>query len=148
MNELLSLIVAVKILSEDLHYRSKGTAFYALHILADKVKEGLDGTMDELRESYYMGDRMQEPPCTCEIYSDAIARVNSVRNNILCDGIDMNKCLVLRLKDAVHTLFCYIETLKSSNVENMTSGTIAILDNLSASMTVKHGLLDRTGLAV
>lgn len=146
MNEVLVMIEAIKILCDDLHYRSKGNSFYALHLLADKVKDGLDETLDELREAYYLGEKTVEPPCTCEILANAISRVDAIRKNIVCDGIDMNKCLVIRLKDAVHNLFCYIETVKETEKSNMTSGTVSIIDGLSAKMLTAHGLLDRSGL--
>lgn len=146
MNELLSMIVAVKILSEDLHYRAKGNCFYGLHLLADRVKAGLDEDLDALREAYYLGERMIEPPCTCDIYRSAIAKSDAIRQNIVCDGVDMNKCLVLRLKDAVHNLFCYVETMKAAGTDGMTSGTVSILDGIASKMLVAHGLLDRSGL--
>jgi len=148
MNEVLSMIVAVQILCDDLHYRSKGNSFYALHLLADRVKDGLDKDLDALREAYYLGEKNIEPPCTCEIFRAGIAKVDAIRQNIVCDGVDMNKCLVLRLKDAVHILFCYIETIKgASNDGIMTSGTVSILDGIASKMLVAHGLLDRSGLA-
>ena len=50
MNEVLSMIVAVQILCDDLHYRSKGNSFYALHLLADRVKDGLDKDLDDFLE--------------------------------------------------------------------------------------------------
>lgn len=147
MNEVLSMIVAVQILCDDLHYRAKGNCFYALHLLADRVKAGLDQDLDALREAYYLGEKTVEPPCTCEIYRIAISKVDAIRQNIVCDGVDMNKCLVLRLKDAVHNLFCYIEMAKEAAKTEFTSGTVSILDGISAKMLVAHGLLDRSGLA-
>lgn len=148
MNEVLSMIVAVQILCDDLHYRSKGNCFYALHLLADRVKAGLDQDLDALREAYYLGEKNVEPPCTCEILRVGISKVDAIRQNIVCDGVDMNKCLILRLRDAVHNLFCYIETVKEAAKDSgMTSGTISILDGISAKMLTANALLDRSGLA-
>lgn len=147
MKDILAQIIAVKILSEELHYHSKGCCFYALHLLADRVKDGLDSDMDALRESYYMGQLVSEVPCTCELYEAGIKIVRDLWQQVSGEGVSENKRLVLLLRNAVHTLFCQIEETKGNTAsEPLCSGVVAILDGVSQKMLIAHGLLDRTAL--
>lgn len=149
MNEILAQIVAVKILSQELHYHASGCSFYALHLMADRVKDGLDEDMDALRESYYMGQLMSPVPCTCELYEAGVKKARDIWQSVSDDGATENKRLVLRLKAAVHMLFCQIEELKNNAASNpLCSGVVAVLDGISQKMLVAHGLLDRTALTL
>lgn len=142
MNELLSMLVATQVLSHDLHYQSKGKSFYALHILADLCKDGLDGTMDQIREAYYMGELKTLPPCDCEIFEKAIEMVRNNRQQI--GGEDKNLALILRLRAMCGTVIGKIEELKK---EQLLSGTVSILDGISAKMQTNYALLDRCTLS-
>ena len=149
MKDILAQIVAVKILSQELHYHASGCCFYALHLMADRVKEGLDEDMDALREAYYMGQLTSPVPCTCELYEAGIKTTNTIWQSVPDEGASENKRLVLRLKAAVHMLFCQIEELKNNSAaEPLCSGVVAILDSISQKMLVAHGLLDRTALTL
>ena len=47
---LISYLVAICNYSKDIHYNSKGSAFYSKHILADLVLDGLDEKIDDIKE--------------------------------------------------------------------------------------------------
>lgn len=148
MNEILASMSAVTILADDLHYRSLGRGFYALHLLADRVKEDLDKDMDALRESYYLGQNMTTPPTTCSTYAEAVSIAENHRKSISSDGIDVNLHLILVLKSAVHSLYCLIEQKKRDAAQSdaFASGVVSLLDGISQKMLIAHGLLDRSSL--
>ena len=60
MKELLTLIIVADWLANDLHYRSSGSGFYEKHLLADKIRNV--GSIDELKESYFLGFKTCLPP--------------------------------------------------------------------------------------
>lgn len=144
MNEILAYIVAIQILADDLHYESKGPAFYSLHLLADRVKEGLNEDIDALKESFYLGELRAIPPKTDETYAEANALVYNIRQSIKIDGtISSDNVIGHRLKNALNLLTHKIEDLKNRE-ENLMSGTVAILDGISQKMLIASGLLERT----
>lgn len=141
MNELLEMIVCVLILSDDLHYESQGLSFYGNHLLADKIKEDMDKTIDSLREAYWLGELKTLPPSTDDTYKGAIEKSKNIRNSIGADNRDYQ--LVYRLKEAIDILLKKIEEIKRG--EPLLSGTVAVLDGLSTHMQTMYGLLERTG---
>ena len=140
MNELLEMIVCVEILANDLHYESDGIAFYANHLLADRVKEDLDKTLDGLREAYWLGELKVAPPPTDDTYQGAIELARGIRGSY--SGGDRNEALVIRLREVADLLLKKIEEIKRG--DPLLSGTVAILDGLSTHMQTMYGLLDRT----
>lgn len=140
MNELLEMIVCVQILADDLHYRASGAAFYGVHLLADKAKDGLDSALDNIREAYWLGELKTLPPATDDTYSGAVARARAIRESYQ-SGEEETKALAIRLREATGLVANMIETLKREG--QMLSGTVAILDGISTQMQVAYGLLDR-----
>lgn len=149
MYELLARLYAVQILADDLHYRSEGLAFYALHLLADRVKDGIADDIDSLRETFFMGEMKVNPPQTSESMKEAAEIAKAISNDT--NGADTNHTLVFRLRDAVNSVIHIIETIKrgAGNGEGaivIYSGTAAVLDGISQKMMVAYALLDRTSL--
>lgn len=149
MHELLARLYAVQILADDLHYRSEGLSFYALHLLADRVKDGIAEDIDGLRETFFMGEMKVNPPRTWESMTEASEIAKAITND--ANGEGTNHDLVFRLRDAVNSVIHLIETIKrgAGNGEGATviySGTAAVLDGISQKMMVAYALLDRTSL--
>ena len=136
MEDLIAMIMCVQILADDLHYRSRGTEFYSHHLLADRVKDGLDKQIDAIKESYWLGELRVVPPTTDRLMSAACSFSAAHREG------SKGKSLVGVLLGAVNDLVHRIEQVKAN--ENPMSGTTAILDGVSQSMLVALGLLDRT----
>lgn len=141
MNELLAMIGSVKFLAHDLHYRSKGMSFYALHILADRCLKGLDEDMDSIREVYFMGEMKTLPPTDIDTFEKSIAYTRQVMSTDgEFDSVDLNKILVLRLRLICEMALAKIEELKEPN--DLASGTVAVLDGIAVKLQTNYALLD------
>lgn len=142
MEEIIVGIMCVQALADDLHYRSYGSSFYSNHLLADRVKDGLDKTIDAIKEVYYLGEIKSEPPGTDYLMEDASKKVAEVRNTASEEIADSNQTLVLSLLLGIELLTKNVEMFKKEN-ENLMSGTVALLDGLSQSMLLSFGLLNK-----
>ena len=142
MNNLLSILAAVEMLADDLHYRSGGEAFYALHVLADVCKKDIGSFIDSLKEKYFMGELKTVPPCDCDTYEAAIALVRETVNGI--GGDNRNLSLILRLREMCARAIGQIEELKKIQ---LLSGTTSILDEISSRMQTNYALLDHCATA-
>ena len=147
MDEILVSVMSVQALADDLHYRSSGKNFYALHLLADRVKENLNDTIDGIKEVYFLGEIKSEPPSTDYLMLKTSKNAATVRN-AATEGIDADHdlALVLAVKLATDLVIKNIEMFKKEN-QNLLSGTVALLDGLSQSMILANALLDRTALS-
>ena len=51
IEETIVYLFAIQAYAKNVHYRSKGDAFYAMHLLADKVQEGIQKHIDTIIET-------------------------------------------------------------------------------------------------
>lgn len=137
MNKILSHLSCIEILADDLHYRASGPAFYATHLLADVVKKPVGGFMDDLRETYWLGELGALPPQTDVTFEDAASIAKSIRLRIT---VPDNRELEA-LKDALNILAHVVEEEKTNS--SLLSGTVSILDAISAHALKMRGLLDQ-----
>ena len=54
MERLLIYLTAIAGLAKDIHYQSRGENFYSIHLLMDRIYDGLYDFVDEIKENYYM----------------------------------------------------------------------------------------------
>jgi len=133
MKELLANILTVTYLSNDIHYRSRGANFYGMHLLADRVKD-FGSAADDIKEAYYMGFLMIDPPLDTEI-----ASVAGDEYNTICEYGD---CVARRLVSALTRTICLVENAKRE--EGLPAGVHAILDSVSQHALVSRALVDHT----
>ena len=131
IKELLGIMIAVKWLCLQMHYEANGTAFYALHLLADRIKDGMDGKMDALRESYFLGFNNKFPPHEWEL-ADIAKKYCSGKDSATGDELIKNVWSVLDI--GIHT----IEDIKSS--ETVPCGVQNVLDDISHGFIVSKFL--------
>lgn len=137
MKMLLAKICVISWLSKDFHYRAKGDAFYGNHLLADLVADGLCDKADRLREVYYMGEKKMPPPCEVDTARMACRLVD----NMPCRPDTDVAFLVRHLLVFVESASREVERIKDSMP--LMSGTTAVLDDISADLLQKAGLLHR-----
>lgn len=133
------VIVAMNVcrwFAHELHYNACGEAFYALHLLADRLDFG--SAEDSLKELWFLGEKKSSVP------SDAkIAELSILLHKARMETDDMdNRSMVARLSEACTFLVCQIEEFKRN--ENPTSGVSAVLDEVSKTATTVIGLCERT----
>lgn len=142
MEKIITGAMCVIALADDLHYGSSGVGFYSDHLLADRVKDGIDKAIDALKEAYYMGEMKTVPPLTSDLMVRAAGETDEVRAKL--DGTSAataNEVFLMRLNYAADTLVHRIEDVKKTN--QLCSGTVAILDGISQSMLVAVALTER-----
>lgn len=132
VKELLVRITMIEWEAKDLHYRSSGEQFYALHLLADMAN--FSSEKDSLIEAYYLGEEGSLPPTSKEI---ALAASEGAYNPSEGDG----SVLVSSLQDSCSYALYAAESAKR---KVRFAGTHAVIDNISQKLLVLNGLLKRT----
>ena len=56
INNLICLLIAIQNFCKDIHYNSKGDAFYAKHLLADRVQDNISDYIDRIKEVSILGN--------------------------------------------------------------------------------------------
>lgn len=56
INQLIIHLIAVCNFCKDIHYNSKGKAFYSKHLLADRVQENINEYIDQIKEVCILGN--------------------------------------------------------------------------------------------
>ena len=54
VERLIVYLTAIAGLSKDIHYQSRGENFYSIHLLMDRIYDGLYDLIDEIQEKYFM----------------------------------------------------------------------------------------------
>lgn len=133
------VIVAMNVcrwFAHELHYNAYGDAFYAIHLLADRLDFG--SAEDDLKELWFLGEKKSSVP------SDAtIAELSIALHKASMATADMdNRSMVARMSESCTFLVCQIEEFKRNN--SITSGVSAVLDDVSKVATTVIGLCERT----
>lgn len=62
INNLICYLIALQNFCKDIHYNSKGDAFYSKHLLADKVQENVSDYIDRIKEVSILGNDEETLP--------------------------------------------------------------------------------------
>lgn len=55
-NNLICSLIAIQSFCKDIHYNSKGEAFYSKHLLADRIQENISDYIDRIKEVAILGN--------------------------------------------------------------------------------------------
>ncbi len=117
INKLICALIALQNYCKDIHYNSKGDAFYSKHLLVDRVQENISDYIDRLKEVCILGNDEKTLP-SAEYLQNASSLIPEITGN---DKEDFKNLALL----VVNTL-TIIEALKSGTVgENNLYGAIA-----------------------
>lgn len=119
MIDVLVMLEVVKWLASDLHYNSTGPMFYALHLLADRVKD-FGSAEDDLKEGFWLGCLDTTPPADREIANLTVAAYDKV--------IEGKDCPVARLLAGLMNLGSAVDNIKKDT--SLNGGVHAILDDI------------------
>lgn len=141
--EVATNLLSVGMLAKDLHYRARGKAFYAIHLLADLVWESRR-EVDELLEVYYLGEMRTVPPLMCHFERSAAEKAGKtlLHANAPGDNRSFSEDQILQaLVNRCEAVAGCVEWAKSLALR---SGTNAVLDEISKKALQNAGLLTRT----
>lgn len=134
MKDTIIRLTVIKNLAKDIHYNAHGEAFYGIHLLMDRVADGLDQYIDDLKENLFLGRRIL-PPSSKEIFRVAEAMLPEMST----DNLEM----VRVLRDFISGTLENIYELVTNTTELM-NGDISLLDDISKDLRKKIGLLNCT----
>lgn len=128
MLDILARLTAIQQYAKDIHYTAKGDPFYAVHLLADRVADGLDEFSDSIKETHYLGGG-ELPPQSKEVLRLAIAYIP-----VLTDT-----------RDDLTRLGSLISSTLEALGETMGNGRAdaSLLDNIAQDLKLKLGLINR-----
>ena len=127
MLQILIKLTAIKGFAKDIHYSAEGESFYGIHLLMDRVVDGLDGYIDSINEVAYMGKDM-EPPASREVLKYATAYIPTIEKN--------NKADLARLDNLI------VQTIDEVNAYDTNDrGENSLLDSIAQDLRLKHGLV-------
>ena len=132
MLNILIYLLAIQKTAKGIHYLCKGSNFWADHLLADKVQDGLDDFMDEIQEIAFLG-KEQDAPQPFTVLSNAGAMVPELTEDIENDFRKLDK-LILSCIDEIET---------SSKLEAITAGDNDLLGRICSDIQQKHGFIWR-----
>lgn len=121
--------------AHDLHYHAYGEAFYALHLLADKLDFG--SASDDLKEAFYLGD-LKDCPVPSDFEIHELVHQKYVKDNSKKDNLTM----LSNFRESCDMLVAQIEEFKRNAAPS--SGVAAILDGVSQNALVVSGLCARS----
>jgi len=132
MFNILVYLLSIEKTAKGIHYLCKGENFWADHLLADKIADGLSDFMDEIQEIAFLG-KEQDAPQPFSVLASAGAMVPELTEDITEDFKKLDKLL----------LACIDEIETSSKLEAITVGDGDLLGRICADIQQKHGFIWR-----
>jgi DNA-binding ferritin-like protein len=129
MITIIEYLTAIREYAKEIHYRTHGKEFYGIHLLMDRVADGIYDTIDQIKEVYYLGSS-NEPPLTSEILKNAADRIPGVTSST-----EQN------LKNLLELIEITVAHAQTLNQQLQTRATNALLDSISENLQLKQGLI-------
>jgi len=131
MITLIEYLTAIREFAKDIHYAAHGHSFYGIHLLMDRVADGIYDKIDEIKEIYYLGN-ISTVPSSAEILKQAIQYIPAI--DIYDTQADIGK-----LSDLIAATLDHIKTIKDG-----TPAIDSLLDSIAQDLQLKRGLLWRS----
>lgn len=133
MEKIIIYLEAIKGLAKDLHYETKGQAFYGNHLLMDRIHDHLDEYQDEIKENYFMYNE-KSVPTHKTIIQNTIEMLPA-------DDLDTQAKMGI-LNELIKTAIYHIEqTIKDD--KNLDAGDSDLLGRISSTLKNDSALLGR-----
>lgn len=133
MEKIIIYLEAIKGLSKDLHYETKGAAFYGNHLLMDRIHDHLDEYQDEIKENFFMYNE-KSVPTHKTIIQNTIEMLPA-------DDLDTQAKMGI-LNELIKTAIYHIEqTIKDD--KNLDAGDSDLLGRISSTLKNDSALLGR-----
>ena len=131
MITLIEYLTAIREYAKDIHYNAHGEAFYGIHLLMDRIADGIYDKIDAIKETYYLGN-IQQPPKSADILKVTMAYIPEVTasNDTNLRNLD---ALIAKTLDHIKL-----------NFQNEERATNTLLDDIAQDLTLKRGLIWRS----
>ena len=128
INKLIEYLLAIANYSKDIHYRSKGSAFYSEHLLADRISENIYDYIDSIKEVFFLAAD-KEPLKSSEYLKKASELIPEIKDD---------KQSFKSLSVLIVTTLQHIEELK-----DLTKGEENLIGNIAENLQTSLGLINR-----
>lgn len=135
MKDCIVRLTVIKNLAKDIHYNAHGREFYGIHLLMDRVADGLDQFIDDIKENIYLG-RGQFPPASKEIFKVAEAMLPE---KLPYDTVAQLGILADFISGTLENIFELVQ-----NTTILMNGDVALFDDISKDLRKKLGLINNT----
>ena len=132
MYKVLVYLLAIQHHAKNIHYNCGGSTFWADHLLADKVFDGIQDLMDEINENYFMGKEEKTPQQT-KLLEDA--------SELVPDAVEDMTVAFAQLDKLIISCIDELETV--SALESITVGDNDLIGRICSDLQKKHGFLWR-----
>ena len=129
INKLISHLLAIQNFAKDIHYNSKGDAFYSKHLLCDRISENLYDYIDSLKEVCFLAAD-KTPLKSAEYLKNAAALIPDISENDKESFENLKQLLIKTLR--------VIESLKS-----LTKGEENLIGAIAENLQTSLGLVNR-----
>lgn len=129
--QFLSLLEAIRMTANDLHYCAENKPFYSLHLMADEIAGEIAGYEDKIKEVCFLGNEWQVPTSFI---------INAGSLALILQEVSEMACLV-KLHELLTLAIYTIEDLKRFN---LLAGEQSLLDGISENLLKKRGFIWRT----
>jgi DNA-binding ferritin-like protein len=129
INTLIFSLVALQNYCKDIHYHTKGDAFYSKHLLADRVEENISDYVDRIKEVYFLGSEEKLLPSS-EYLTKAAKLIPELKEDDKEKFKDLRKLI--------------IDTLKTLNsIKSSTKGEENLYGAIAEDLQNSLGLINR-----
>lgn len=129
MLDILVRLVAIKNFAKDIHYTANGDSFYGIHLLMDRIADGLDDFSDTIKEVVFLGNN-NLPPASKDILKYSLAYIPEVLST---------KENLLALRILIGETIAALDKIMSDD-----RAINSIADSLTQDLNLKIGLINRT----
>ncbi len=132
INKLICYLIAIQNFAKDIHYSCGGDAFYGKHLLADRIYDGLDDFIDQLKEVYFLGNNILPLPS-----SEYLA----MAMNLLPALEQDDKKNFTNMKNLIVNALAHMERMLQD--KEATRGEVSLIDGIAQDLQGKLGLVNR-----
>lgn len=131
INKLICYLLAIANFAKDIHYTCKGEAFYAKHLLADRIYDGLYEFTDQIKETCLLGNDILPLP-SGEYLARAMNLLPSVTDDDKSNFQSIQKLLI-------NCLVLMQEMLKETDTPR---AEVSLIDGIAQDLQQKLGLVN------
>lgn len=123
MNKLIYLLMAIHGKAKDIHYNCSGDNFYGNHLFADRIADGLDEYIDQIKETCILGHG-KKPLEATTYFTEASKWLNGLGNDF---------------SDVLHLI---VECLAQiERIQGISRGDSKLLDDIAGKLQNDKGLI-------
>ena len=128
IHELIGRLSAIRAFSKDIHYSTTGCSSYGDHLLADRIADGIQDSLDKIKENILLGNK-QKVLSSKEYHKIADRHIPDITDNDTTDNFKK-----------LHKLI--VDTQARINRISLDSSDKSLIDGIGEELKNKTGILN------